>query len=29
LDRLRPQELIGAYYRQVGMRWDKGEVLRA
>jgi acetoacetate decarboxylase len=28
LDRLRPQELIGAYYRQIGVRWDGGKLLR-
>jgi acetoacetate decarboxylase len=28
LDRLRPRELIGAYYRQVGVTWDGGQVLR-
>jgi acetoacetate decarboxylase len=28
LDRLRPQELIGAYYRQVGVQWNGGELLR-
>jgi acetoacetate decarboxylase len=28
LHRLQPQELIGAYYRQVGMQWNGGELLR-
>lgn len=28
LDRLQPQELIGAYYRQVGVIWDGGHVLQ-
>jgi acetoacetate decarboxylase len=28
LDRLRPQQLIGAYYRQVGVQWNGGELLR-
>jgi acetoacetate decarboxylase len=28
LDRLQPQELIGAYYRQVGVKWDGGHVLQ-
>jgi hypothetical protein len=28
LDRLRPSELIGAYYRQVGVVWNGGELLR-
>ncbi len=28
LDRLRPKELIGAYYRQVGVEWNGGELLR-
>ena len=27
LDRLRVDELIGGYYRQVGVVWDGGEVL--
>ena len=27
LDRLRPKELIGAYYRQVGVEWNGGELL--
>jgi acetoacetate decarboxylase len=28
LDRLRPDELIGAYYRQVGVQWNGGRLLR-
>ena len=28
LDRLRPKELIGAYYRQVGVQWNGGRLLR-
>ena len=28
LDRLRPRELIGAYYRQVGVTWDGGHLLQ-
>ena len=28
LHRLRPKELIGAYYRQVGMQWNGGKLLR-
>lgn len=28
LDRLRPVEHIGAYYRQVGVRWNGGRLLR-
>jgi acetoacetate decarboxylase len=27
LDRLRPQEMIGGYYRQVGVVWDGGRLL--
>jgi acetoacetate decarboxylase len=28
LDRLRPEEMIGAYYRQVGVEWNGGRLLR-
>lgn len=28
LDRLRPDEFIGAYYRQVGVQWNGGRLLR-
>ena len=28
LDRLRPEELIGGYYRQVGVQWNGGRLLR-
>jgi len=27
LDRLQPEEFIGAYYRQVGVKWDGGTLL--
>jgi acetoacetate decarboxylase len=27
LDRLQPQELIGGYYRQIGVKWDGGHLL--
>ena len=27
LHRLRPEEFIGAYYRQVGVKWDGGTLL--
>lgn len=29
LDRLEPREIIGAYYAQVGVKWDGGTLLHS